>query len=128
MVLVAGINMITVLLILILERTNMIGTLKAIGATNYTIRKIFLYNAAYIIGLGLFWGNVLGLGLCFLQKQFGFIKLPEESYYISVAPIEFNWLFILGINLGTMIVCLIMVELPSYLVTRIQPIKTIRFE
>ena len=127
MVLVAAINMITALLILILERTNMIGILKALGAKSWSIRKIFLYNAAYIIGIGLFWGNVLGIGLCLIQQYFHLIKLPEASYYISVAPINLDMFFILGLNVGTLIICLLLLLLPSYLVTRINPIKAIRW-
>ncbi len=127
MALVGIINMITVLLILILERTNMIGILKALGANNWTVRKIFLYNAAFIVGLGLLIGNAIGLGLCYLQKHFEFIQLPEESYYISVAPMDINLWVLLGLNIGTLLICLLMLIIPSYLVSRIDPIKAIRF-
>ncbi len=128
MVLVAIINMITALLILILERTNMVGIMKALGANNWSIRKIFLYNATFIIGLGLIIGNLLGLGICVLQQQFGIIQLPEESYYINVAPIAINWFSIILLNVGTMLVCVIAMIIPSYLVTHIDPIKAIRFK
>ncbi|OWY24787.1 ABC transporter permease [Sphingobacteriales bacterium UPWRP_1] len=128
MTIVAIINMITALLILILERTNMIGILKALGATNWSIRRIFLYNAMYIVGWGLVIGNVLGLGICLLQQHFGFITLPEESYYLSVAPIDINPVTIIVLNLATMVVCLIALVWPSYLVTAINPIKAIRFK
>lgn len=128
MVIVAVINMITALLILILERTNMIGILKALGTTNQSIRWVFLYNAAYIIGIGLLLGNLIGLGICALQHYFEFITLPEESYYLSVAPIDFNWLNILIINIGTFLVALLALIVPSYLVSFIDPIKAIRFE
>lgn len=128
MALVAIINMITALLILILERTNMIGILKALGASGWEIRKIFLFNAAYIIGWGLFIGNVLGLSICFLQHKFGFIKLPEESYYISVAPIDIDPITVATLNAGTMMICLIALIWPSYLATTINPIKAIRFK
>lgn len=128
MVLVAIINMITALLILIIERTNMVGILKAMGARSSSIRRIFLYNAAYIIGIGLLVGNFIGLGLAALQHYFGIIKLPEESYYLSVAPVEFDWTVILLINLGTFLVSLLAMVIPSFLVSWIDPIKAIRFE
>jgi lipoprotein-releasing system permease protein len=114
-------------MILILERTNMIGILKALGAQNWTIRKVFLYNASYIIGYGLFWGNLIGVGLCFIQMQFGIITLPEDLYYVSVAPVELNWLTILLLNIGTMAITLIVLIIPSWLVARIDPVKAIRF-
>lgn len=128
MLIVAIINMITALLILILERTNMIGTLKALGASNWSIRRVFLYYAAYIILVGLFWGNLLGLGLCWLQSTFGFITLDETNYYLSVAPIHLNWWTIIGLNVGTMLVTLLFLIIPSYLVSRIDPVKAIRFK
>ncbi len=128
MVLVSGIAMISTLLILILERTNMIGVLKALGARNFSIRKIFLYNAAYIITRGLFWGNVTGLTLCILQQQFGIIHLPQESYFMSVVPINLYILHILALNAGTLAVCVLMLLVPSFIVTRISPVKAIRFD
>jgi len=128
MVIVAVINMITALMILILERTNMIGTLKALGDDNWSIRKIFLYYAAYIVIVGLFWGNLIGIGLCLLQDTFEFIRLDEENYYLSVAPIALNWWTILLLNLGTLLITLVFLILPSYLVTRISPVKAIRFK
>lgn len=127
MIIVAIINMITALLILILERTNMIGILKALGGGNGLIQRVFLINAAYIILAGLVLGNVVGLGLAGLQHQFGFIQLPEETYYVSTAPVAFNWLSIGLINIGTLLVCLAVLILPSFLISRIQPIKAIRF-
>ena len=127
-VLVAVINMMTALLILILERTNMIGTLKALGQDNWSIRKIFLYYAGFIVIVGLLLGNLIGLGLAFLQKTFGIVRLDEESYYLAVAPIKLEWLTILGLNLGTFLVTLLFLVLPSYLVTKIDPVKAIRFK
>ncbi len=127
MSLVAVINMITALLILILERTNMIGILKSLGSSNWLIRKIFLYNAGYIILLGLLFGNIFGIGLCLLQKYFGFIKLPEESYYVNVAPINLDLFYIAGLNIGVIVLCMAVLILPSYLVSRIMPVKAIRF-
>jgi len=128
MILVSIINMITALMILILERTNMIGTLKSLGYTNWGIRKIFLYYATYIICIGLFWGNLIGISICMTQDYFEIIKLSEADYYLSYAPIEFNWLSILGLNLGTLIITLIFLIIPSYLVTRISPVEAIRFK
>ncbi len=127
MALVAIINMVTVLLIIILERTNMIGILKALGAPNGRIRKIFLYNSAFTIGVGLILGNLIGIGFCLLQQQFGFISLPEESYYIQIAPVSLDFFVIGGLNVGTILICLLALILPSYLVTKIDPIKAIRF-
>lgn len=127
MFIVAIINMITALLILILERTQMIGILKTLGTNNWSIRKLFLYHAMYIIGLGLMFGNLFGIGICILQQQFHFIKLPEESYYVSVAPVDINLWWILGLNLATIVLCLFVLIIPTYLVTRITPLKAIRF-
>lgn len=127
MILVAGINMISALLVLILERTNMIGILKAMGANNWSIRKIFLYNATYLIGIGLIWGNIAGLTLCFIQKQFGLVTLPQETYYVPVVPIQLELWHILALNGGTLGLCVLMLLLPSYVVTRISPVKAIRF-
>ncbi len=128
MLIVGIINMVTAMMILILERTNMIGTLKALGQTNWNIRKIFLYYAAYIIGIGLFWGNLIGITICLLQDKFEIIKLSEENYYLSVAPVELNFWMILAINIITLIVTLVFLIIPSYLVSRISPVKAIRFK
>ena len=128
MVIVALINMVTALLILILEHTNMIGTLKALGTRNWNIRKIFLYYAGYIILLGLFWGNVIGIGLCLLQDRFKLIKLSEANYYLSEAPINLNLWTILFLNAGTLIITIAFLVIPSYLVSRIDPVKAIRFK
>jgi lipoprotein-releasing system permease protein len=128
MLVVAIINMVTALLILILERTNMIGILKALGSTNWNVRKIFLYYAGYIVLAGLFWGNLLGLGLCFLQDTFGFITLSEENYYLSVAPVAINWWAVLLLNVGTLLITVLALIIPSYLITRISPVKAIRFK
>lgn len=127
MVIVAIINMVTALLILILERTYMIGTLKSLGASDWSIRKIFLGYAAYIVFTGLVWGNLLGIGLCIIQKYGEVIKLSEENYYLSVAPVHLSPLAVLALNFGAMLVILLFLVLPSYLVTRISPIKAIRF-
>jgi len=128
MIIVSTINMVVALLVLILERTQMIGILKSLGSNNWSIRKIFLYNSLYLILRGLFWGNSIGIGLLLIQKKFEIIKLNPESYYVNVAPVEINILYILALNLGTVLVCLLVLLIPSYLITKISPAKTIRFE
>ena len=128
MVIVATINMVVALLVLILERTQMIGILKAIGANNWSVRKIFLYNAFYLIVRGLLWGNCIGVGLIIIQQQFGIIKLNPDSYYVNVAPAHLDWLYILLLNVGTLIICLAVLLIPSYIITKISPVKAIRFE
>lgn len=128
MILVAGINMITALLVLILERTQMIGILKALGAENASIRKIFLYNASYLIFRGLIIGNIIGLGMLLLQKYVGLFPLDPKTYYVSEAPVNLDILHILLINIGTFVLCFLMLLLPSYIVSKISPVKAIRFE
>ncbi len=128
MIIVSGINMITALLVLILERTQMIGMLKAIGSTDWSIRKIFLYNAAYLILKGLLYGNIIGIGVLLAQKYFKLIPLNPETYYVTEAPIYFNWDYILLVNAGTLLLCMLMLLIPSYIITRITPAKSIRFE
>ena len=128
MILVAGINMITALLVLILERTQMIGVLKALGSNNWSIRKLFLYNASYLILLGLFWGNLIGLSLLFAQKYFKLFPLDPSVYYVSEAPIYINISYIIALNICTLVLCLIMLLVPSYMITKISPVKAIRFE
>lgn len=128
MILVAVINIISALLILILERTNMIGILKALGMPNWNVRKIFLYNAVYLIFKGLIWGNIIGISLCLFQQYTGFFTLPEESYYVAVVPIELNLMPILLLNIGTLIICVALLLIPSYVITKISPVKAIRFD
>ena len=128
MVIVGGVNMITAILVLILERTPMIGMLKALGATSWSIRKIFLYNAAYLIGLGLFWGNLIGLGLLGIQYYFTPLKLDPSIYYVSEVPIYIHLWYILALNIGILVVCLLMLLVPSYIVSKISPIRAIKFE
>ncbi|MFT5666738.1 MAG: lipoprotein-releasing system permease protein [Vicingaceae bacterium] len=128
LVLVCGIDMISALLILILERTNMIGILKAVGAQNASIRKIFLYNASYLIVMGLFWGNLLGSGISLLQLKFGFMTLPQEAYFIDKVPIQFDFINLLLLNVGTLICCFVMLLIPSGIIARISPVKAIRFD
>lgn len=128
MLLVAGINMVSALLIMILERTATIGILKALGSTDGAIRKIFLGVAVYLIGLGMLLGNIIGLGFCLLQQKYQLIGLDAETYYMSYVPIRISLLSVAEINAGTLVVCMLMLLVPSYLVTRINPIKAIRFK
>ncbi|MEH6538149.1 MAG: FtsX-like permease family protein [Psychroserpens sp.] len=129
MIIVAGINMITALLVLILERTQMIGILKALGSSNWSIRKVFLYNATYLIGLGLFWGNLIGLALLFFQKYSGVLEFPNaKDYYMSVIPVYIGLDYILLLNIGTFVACFLMLLIPSIIITKISPVKAIRFE
>lgn len=128
MLLVAAINMITALLILILERTQLIGILKALGVPNWNIRKIFLFNAAYLISKGLFWGNLFGIGLALLQQHFQLIQLDEATYYMATVPIHLQLGALLLLNVGALVICWLMLILPSYLITKISPIKAIRFQ
>lgn len=128
MVLIAGFNMITALLVLILEQTRMIGILKSLGSTDWQIRKIFLYQATYLVLKGLFWGNLIGLGLLFIQKYFGVISLNPETYYVDKAPVYLPLATIIIMNLGVVALSYLMLLLPSYYITKINPVKAINFE
>lgn len=128
MLMVAIINMISALLIIILERTHMIGLLKALGESNWGIRKIFLYNAVYLVGFGMLMGNIFGLGLGYIQQQTHFFKLDEASYYMSFIPVQFEWLDIILINIGTLVICLAVLIIPSMLVSKISPVKALSFK
>ena len=128
MIFVGAINMITALLVLILERTQMIGILKALGSSNWSIRKVFLYNASYLIACGLFWGNLIGIGILLLQKYFEFLKLDPSVYYVTVAPVYLDWTYIVSLNLMTFILCVLMLLIPSFLISKIVPVKAIEFE
>lgn len=128
MILVATINMVVALLVLILERTQMIGILKALGVNNWTVRKVFLYNAFYLIVRGLFWGNLIGISLLLIQQQFGIIHLNPENYYVNQAPVYLNWGYIALLNLLTITVCFLVLLIPSYIITKISPVKAIRFD
>lgn len=125
---VAMINMVTVLLILILERSQMIAILKTVGSPNWQIRRIFLWNAWIILTRGLLWGNLIGLAICFLQYYFKLIKLNEADYYIAYAPIYVNPFYVLGINAGTMLLTMLVLIIPSMLIMRMQPVKVLRFQ
>ena len=128
MILVATINMVVALLVLILERTQMIGILKALGADNWSVRKIFLYNAFYLIVRGLFWGNLIGISLLLIQQHFGIIKLNPENYYVNQAPVYLNFGYILVLNLLTITICFLVLLIPSYIITKISPVKAIRYD
>ncbi len=125
---VGAINMITALFILILEQSQLIGTLKALGSQNWHIRKVFIYHSLYLILRGMFWGNLIGLTICWIQKQFQILELDKSTYYMSYVPIDINIAHILALNIGTFIVCWLMLIIPSYLISKINPIKAIRFE
>jgi lipoprotein-releasing system permease protein len=127
MILISGINMITALLVLILESTQLIGILKALGDPNWSIRKIFLYQAGYLILRGLFWGNLIGLTLLILQEKFKFISLNPETYYVKTAPVYLDFYQILFLNLGTLLLCVLMLIVPTVIVTKISPVKAMKF-
>ncbi|PQJ23407.1 FtsX-like permease family protein [Tenacibaculum sp. SG-28] len=127
MILVAGINMITALLVLILEQVQTVGVLKALGSTNWSIRKIFIYNASFLILKGMFFGNIIGLMLLFIQKYFKLLQLNPENYYVDVVPISIDIFSILLLNLGTLFLCFLMLIVPSYIITKIEPSKSIKF-
>lgn len=128
MLVVATINMIGALLILILERTRMIGILKSIGGPDLKIRRIFLYQSAYLILRGLFWGNLIGIGICLAQQQWGFVTLDPSTYYVSEAPILLDPWLILALNVGTLLICLAAMMFPSFMIMRIRPAKALRFD
>ena len=128
MVIVAAFNMISGLLIMILDRAKMIGVLKAVGTQNRTIQRIFLYQAIYLMIKGLFWGNLMGLSICWLQHFFRIIRLEQSSYFIDYVPINFNGFYFLLLNVGTLILTLLILQLPAMVISRISPVKTIRYD
>lgn len=128
MLLISSVSMISTLLVLILERTTTIGILKALGTQNVSIRKIFLYQAMYIIVRGLFWGNLVGIGLAALQKYFGIIKLDQANYYMSEVPINLELLPLLGVNVLSLIIILLFLLIPSFVASKINPVSAIRYE
>lgn len=125
---VAGFNMVSGLLILILERTNMIGILKALGIQNSSLRKVFLYLATFIVGRGLIWGNFIGVSFCLIQKYTGLIKLDPENYYLETVPIQITFWHLLILNVTTILLTTLMMLGPSYLASKISPVKAIRFD
>lgn len=128
MVLVAGFNMISGLLIIILEKTNMIGILKALGTPNWSVRKIFLYQSSMIIGKGMFWGNIVGILFCLLQHHFQIIPLDPTNYYVDTVPINLKVSHLILLNVGSLIITVSMLLIPSYLITKITPAKAIQFD
>jgi lipoprotein-releasing system permease protein len=127
MIFIAGINMITALLVLILERVQMVGILKALGSNNTSIRKVFLYNASYLILKGLFWGNIIGLTIIFVQYYFEIITLNPDTYYVTTMPVYISFWAVLLLNIGTLLLCFLMLIIPSYIITKIDPSKSIKF-
>jgi lipoprotein-releasing system permease protein len=117
-----------VVLILVMERTQMVGMLKALGATNRTIQSVFIFNGVSLIAKGLLYGNLLGLGICYLQDRFKFIKLNPHDYYMSYVPISWNWPTVLVLNFAVFAIVTLVLLLPSAIVSRINPIKAIRFD
>lgn len=128
MIMVGMMAMISTLLILILERTSFIGIMKALGMCNWGLRRIFIYHAAYIVLRGLIIGNILGIGLALIQMVWAPVKLNQESYYLPVVPVELNIWHIIFLNLGTLVACVLALLLPSYLITRISPVRAIRID
>ena len=128
MLLVAGITVISMLLIIIIERTSTIGLLKAMGASNKFVRNVFLLRSTRLLLIGMLIGNVVGLGFCLFQQQTGFISLDAATYYLSAVPIELHWATVVGINVGTFLLWIVMLLIPTSVINRISPTKTIRFE
>ena len=128
MIAVAGVTMISGLLIIILERTVMIGILKALGARNKTIRHTFMWFAAFIIGKGMLIGNIVGLGLISLQQFTGLVKLNPQTYYVNTVPVEYNIPLFISLNIATLLICLFVLIAPSYLISHIHPAKSMRYE
>jgi lipoprotein-releasing system permease protein len=125
---VVCVNMISIVLILVMERTQMIGLLKALGAKDGFIRSIFLFNGVQLVLKGMLLGNVLGLGLCYLQHRFHFIKLNPKDYYMSYVPISWQWDIVLGLNLLTLVIVSVVLLLPTMVISRVSPIRAIRFD
>jgi lipoprotein-releasing system permease protein len=127
-ILVAGFNMVSGLLILILERTSMIGTLKAVGSRNKSIRKVFLYLAFFLVGRGMLWGNLAGIGICVLQSYFGIFSLDPASYYLEYVPVNLKLIHLVLLNAGTLLATLLMLLVPSWYVSKISPDRALRFD
>lgn len=128
MILVAGFNMVSGLLVLILERSSMIGVLKALGSPNWNIRKVFLYLSLFLTGRGMLWGNIIGISIVLLQKTFNILKLDPTTYYVDFVPMNFSFLHLIVLNVASIAVTVVMLIIPSYLVSKISPDKTIRFD
>jgi lipoprotein-releasing system permease protein len=127
MVIVAILNLVTCLIILVLERIRMIGILKAVGSPDSSIQGIFLYHGAIITVLGIIGGDLAALLLCWLQQRYGFITLPEEAYYISTAAVNLEWWHVVVVNAGTFLVCFLTLRIPTFIVKRVQPVRAIQF-
>jgi lipoprotein-releasing system permease protein len=125
---VAGFNMISALLVLILERSTMIGVLKALGSPNWSIRKVFLYLSVFLTSRGMLWGNVIGIVIILIQIFFHPVKLNPATYYVDVVPVNFNILHVVLLNVGCIAITTLMLVIPSYLVSKISPDKSIRFD
>ena len=126
---IAGFTMISGLLILIIERTSLIGTLKSFGADNAKIRKLFLWLSVFIIGKGMLWGNLIGLAFYFIQKWFGVIPLPDpETYYMDTVPVSLSFWHFLLLNVGTLLISVLMLVGPSYVIAKIKPATSMRYE
>ena len=128
MLIVGSVNMITALLIIILEKTQFIGLLKSLGASNKIIRRVFLYNSLYLISRGLFFGNLIALAFAVLQQKFSFISLDPEIYFMDTVPVSIDFLPLLYLNIGTIIICYVFLIVPSFIVSKISPVKALRFE
>ena len=128
MILVGGINMITALLVTILEKTHIIGVLKVLGATNKSLRSIFLTNGLFLVSVGLIIGNIIGIGLIFIQKNTGFLKLDPQTYYVSEVPLDFNIYSVFILNFGVLFFCLLMLIIPSFIITRISPTDSLKIK
>ncbi len=128
MIIVGGINMITALLVLILERTHMIGVLRVLGSSKKSIQSIFIIQASYLIGMGLFWGNFIGLGLLFFQQKTNIITLDPATYYVTAVPVNISFFHIIGLNGGTLIACLLMLIIPSFIISKIPPVQVLRLD
>ena len=126
-IIVATLNLVTCLIILVLDRTRMIGILKAVGSPNASIQKIFLYHGTIIATAGIFLGNVLALLLCWLQQRYGFITLPEDAYFISTAVVKISWWQVLLIDTGTLIICFLILMIPTFIIRKIQPARAVQF-
>ena len=125
---VAGFNMISGLLVLILERSTMVGVLKALGSKNWSIRKVFLYLSAFLTGRGMMYGNIIGVLIILVQKYFHVIKLNPTTYFVDTVPVNISITHLILLNVGTLTITTMMLIVPSYLVSKISPDKTIRFD
>ncbi len=128
MMAVAGINMVSGLLVLILDRARLVGVLKALGADNRQVRKLFLWIGSFLLLRGIIWGNIIGISICLLQRYTGLIKLDQASYYISQVPINLDFVFLLMLNAGTILISIIILLLPGLVVSKLDPIKILRYE